>query len=168
MELTENVSPTPDTTSKEPSMSQPTSSACKILPGSVAVMSRHSELIVNKTNELMKEVIPRMVNDVVNKNREIFTDVVPKLLAKEFATHAPKILKELFKRHMKNKVLNVHPTTSIPTTKKTADLKQQLYLKMKSDLQAQDADPEMWDILKKKFERSSVSASSGKVHDAHQ
>ncbi|GJY03305.1 hypothetical protein Tco_0369245 [Tanacetum coccineum] len=76
------------------------------------------ELTVDKTNELMKEAIPRMVNDAVNKDREIFTDVVPELLAKEFATHAPKILKEMFKRHMKNKVLNVHPITSIPTTKK--------------------------------------------------
>ncbi|GKE12863.1 hypothetical protein Tco_1416414 [Tanacetum coccineum] len=91
LELTTNVSPTPDTTFKEPSMSQPTSSTCKILPGSVAII----KLTVDKTNELMKEAIPRMVNDAVNKDREIFTDVVPELLAKEFATHAPKILKEL-------------------------------------------------------------------------
>ncbi|GKC48526.1 hypothetical protein Tco_1071271 [Tanacetum coccineum] len=68
---------------------------------------------------------------------------------------------------MENKVLNVHPTVSISTTKTTTDLKQQLYLKMKTDLQAQAADPEMWDVLKKKFEKSSASASSGKVHDAH-
>ncbi|GJY54338.1 hypothetical protein Tco_0446002 [Tanacetum coccineum] len=57
---------------------------------------------------------------------------------------------------------------SMSTAKTTADLKQQLYLKMKSDLQAQAADPIMWDVLKKKLEKSSASANSRKVHDAHQ
>ncbi|GJT37906.1 retrovirus-related pol polyprotein from transposon TNT 1-94 [Tanacetum coccineum] len=52
--------------------------------------------------------------------------------------------------------------------KQTADLKQQLYLKMKSDLQAQAADPIMWDVLKKKLEKSSAPANSSKVHDADQ
>ncbi|GJZ59155.1 hypothetical protein Tco_0614971 [Tanacetum coccineum] len=136
-ELTVNVSPIPDTTSKDPSMSQPTSSIYKILPGSVAELSRRH-------------------------------DVILELVSKEFAIDAPKIIEELFKLHMKNKVLNVHPTVSISTVKTTADLKQQLYLKMKTDLQSQAANPEMWDILKKKFEKSSASASLGKVHDEHQ
>ncbi|GJU48443.1 hypothetical protein Tco_1217998 [Tanacetum coccineum] len=39
-ELTTNISPTPDTTSKDPSMSQPISSIRKILPRSVAELSR--------------------------------------------------------------------------------------------------------------------------------
>ncbi|GJU17197.1 hypothetical protein Tco_1145163 [Tanacetum coccineum] len=64
---------------------------------------------------------------------------------------------------MKNKVLNVHPTVSMSTAKTTADLKQQLYLKMKSDLQAQAADPIMWDVLKKKLEKSSAPANSSKA-----
>ncbi|GJZ38862.1 hypothetical protein Tco_0585425 [Tanacetum coccineum] len=55
---------------------------------------------------------------------------------------------------MKNTVLNVHPTTSTSTaTITTTDLQHQLYLKMKSNLQAQVANPDMWDILKKKFEK---------------
>ncbi|GJY96235.1 hypothetical protein Tco_0512596 [Tanacetum coccineum] len=106
-ELTANDSPTPDTTSKESSMSQP--NTCKILPGSVAKMSRCSELAIDKTNELMNEAIPRMVKDAVNKDRKIFADVVPELVAKEFATHAPKILEELFKCHMKNKAQATDP-----------------------------------------------------------
>nr|GEW22883.1 hypothetical protein [Tanacetum cinerariifolium] len=200
-ELIANVLTTPNTTSKDLGMSQPTSSTSKILPGSVAKLSiRHGqlreqltntfitkeyfegkmkemsdtlnnlvpELTVEKTKELMKEAIPRMVNDVVKKDREIFTYVVPELVSKEFATHAPKIIEELFKLHMKHKVLNVHPTVRISTTKTTADLKQTLYLKIKTDLQAQETDPEMWDILKNKFEKSSASSSSGKVHDARQ
>nr|GFB31600.1 hypothetical protein [Tanacetum cinerariifolium] len=94
-----------------------------------------------KTNELMKEAIPKMVNDAVKKDREVFANVLPGLVYKEFVTHAPKIIKELFKHHMENKFLNVHHTVSIST----AYLKHQLYLKMKT-----------------------ASASLGKVHDAHQ
>ncbi|GJT30321.1 hypothetical protein Tco_0910596 [Tanacetum coccineum] len=105
-------------------MSQPTSSTCKILVGSVAELSRRSYERSNSKNG----------NDAVKKDREIFENVVPELVLKEFSTHAPKIIEELFKRHMKNKVLNVHPTVSISTAKTTADLKQQLYLKMKTYL----------------------------------
>nr|GFA77196.1 hypothetical protein [Tanacetum cinerariifolium] len=137
-ELTDNVSPTPDATSKDPSMLQPTSSKSKILPRNDVEL----KLTVEKTNKLMKEAIPKMVNDAVNKDGEIFADVVPELVLKEFSTHAPKIIEKLFKRHIKNK--------------------------MKTDLQAQATDLEMWDVLKKKFEKSFASASSGKVQDAHQ
>ncbi|GJX12431.1 hypothetical protein Tco_0204189 [Tanacetum coccineum] len=151
-ELTVNISPTHDTTSKDPSMSQPTSSTTKIPPGSVAELSRRHgqlreqlmntfitkeyfegkrkemsdklnnlvpELNVEKTNELMREAISRIVNDTVKKDKEIFSDVVPELVSKEFATHAPKIIEELFKLHMKNKVLNVHPIVSTPTATTT-------------------------------------------------
>ncbi|GJX48140.1 hypothetical protein Tco_0273330 [Tanacetum coccineum] len=159
----------------DPSMLQPTSSTSKILLGSVVELSRHHGHLWEQltttfiTKEYFEEKqMPRMVNDSVKKDREIFADVVPELVSKEFATHAPKIIEELSKLHMKKKVLNVHPTASTPTAKTTANLKQQLYLKMKIDLQAQAADLQMWDVLKKKFKKSSASASSGKVHDAHQ
>ncbi|GKA04048.1 hypothetical protein Tco_0676829 [Tanacetum coccineum] len=158
-ELMANVSPTPGNTSKDPNMSQRTSSTSKTVPGSVAEPSRRHDqlseqlkntfitkeyfegkmkemydtlnnlipkLTVAKTNELMKKAIPRMVNDAVNKDRGIFADAVPELVLKEFATHALKKIEELFKHHMKNKVLNVHPIVSISTAKTTADLKQQL------------------------------------------
>ncbi|GJS67690.1 hypothetical protein Tco_0682255 [Tanacetum coccineum] len=70
---------------------------------------------------------------------------------------------------MKNTVLTVHPIISTLTATSTSvDLQHQLYLKMKVDLQTQVADPEMWDILKNKFEKSSTSASSCRVHDAYQ
>ncbi|GJZ61265.1 hypothetical protein Tco_0617402 [Tanacetum coccineum] len=138
-ELTVNVSPIPDTTSKDPSMEQLTNTFItkEYFEGKMKEMSDTfnnlvPELTIAKTNELMKEVIPRMVKDA--------------------------IIEELFKLHMKNKVLNVHPTVSISTAKITVDLKQQLYLKMKTDLQAQAANPEIWDVLKKKFEKSSASA----------
>nr|GFC68454.1 hypothetical protein [Tanacetum cinerariifolium] len=87
-----------------------------------------------KNQRAYEIAILRMVNDVVQKDREIFIDVVHELVSKEFATNAPKIIEEQFKRHMENKVLNLHLTLSISTAKTTVDLKQQLYLKMKTNL----------------------------------
>ncbi|GKB30934.1 hypothetical protein Tco_0870335 [Tanacetum coccineum] len=52
----------------------------------------------------------------------------------EFVAHAPKIIEELFRIYMQNMVLNVHPTTI--------------------------ADPELWNALKAKYEKSSASADS--------
>ncbi|GKA19953.1 hypothetical protein Tco_0699868 [Tanacetum coccineum] len=46
--------------------------------------------------------------------------------------HAPKIIKELFKIHIQNTILNVHPSSSTLSAS-IPDLQQQLYLKMKLD-----------------------------------
>ncbi|GJW10592.1 hypothetical protein Tco_1576419 [Tanacetum coccineum] len=51
---------------------------------------------------------------------------------------------------MQNTVLNVHPTTSASTTITTSDLQQQLYFKMKSNLQAQVDEPELNDAFRKR------------------
>ncbi|GJX18030.1 hypothetical protein Tco_0218862 [Tanacetum coccineum] len=45
-------------------------------------------------------------------------------------------------------------------TATTSDLQQQLYLKLKSDLQSQVIDPELWNALKAKYEKSSASTDS--------
>ncbi|GKC13168.1 hypothetical protein Tco_1009950 [Tanacetum coccineum] len=105
-------------------------------PGSQVLELEIPNLIVAKTNELIKEAVPRMVNDAVKQDRESSTSIVPELISREFYVYAPKIIEELFKIHMKNTVLNVHPTISTSTATTTiADLQQQLYLTMKSDLQ---------------------------------
>nr|GEY64637.1 hypothetical protein [Tanacetum cinerariifolium] len=92
--------------------------------------------------------------------RELSTAVVTTLISQEFAAHAPKIIEELFRIHMHNTVLNVHPTSSASTATITFDLQQQLYLKMKSDVQAQVADPWLWGVLGTKFEKSYASVGS--------
>ncbi|GJY49076.1 hypothetical protein Tco_0439032 [Tanacetum coccineum] len=75
---------------------------------------------------------------------DAFQAEVPALISKEFADQAPKIIEELFKIHMKNNIIQVHPTTSASTyTTTSADLQQQLYLKTKSNLQDQANDPEL-------------------------
>ncbi|GJU12003.1 hypothetical protein Tco_1134399 [Tanacetum coccineum] len=66
------------------------------------------ELTMAKTNELIKEAVSRMVNDVVKQDRESSTAI--------------------------NIFLNVHPTTI--------------------------DDPVLWDVLKRKFEKSSALISS--------
>ncbi|GJY36444.1 hypothetical protein Tco_0421822 [Tanacetum coccineum] len=87
-----------------------------------------------------------MVANVVNEERESSQAVVPTLIAQ---------------------------TASTATT--TFDLQQQLYLKMKTDLQSQVVDPELWDVLRAKLEKYSASAGPYRTdsfrkrdHDDHQ
>ncbi|GKC30204.1 hypothetical protein Tco_1037498 [Tanacetum coccineum] len=76
------------------------------------------EMTFAKTNVMIKEEIPRLVNLAVNKDREI----VP----------------------TNNTALNLYPTTSSSTIDiSTADLQHQLYLNMKSKPQDQAADLEL-------------------------
>ncbi|GJR14757.1 hypothetical protein Tco_0797409 [Tanacetum coccineum] len=113
-----------------------------------------SEMTFAKRNEMIKEEMPRLVNLAVNKDREIVPKNIPELIAKEFATNGPKMIKELFRKHMQNTTLNLYPTTISSTARKsTADLQHQLYLNMNSKPQDQAADPELWEILKVKFEK---------------
>ncbi|GKD49204.1 hypothetical protein Tco_1278180, partial [Tanacetum coccineum] len=132
------------------------------------------ELTISITNDLMKESLPKMVTDAVNQERESSQVVVPALILPEFVARAPLIIEELFRIYMQNKVINGHPTTSTSTAT-IFDLQQQLYLKMKSDLQAQVDDPELWDVLKAKFKKSSALVGScrddaflKRNHDEHQ
>nr|GEW15497.1 integrase, catalytic region, zinc finger, CCHC-type, peptidase aspartic, catalytic [Tanacetum cinerariifolium] len=80
------------------------------------------------------------------------------LILKEFSTHAPKIIEELFKKHMQNTTLNLYPTPSSSTAEiSTTDLQHQLYLKLKSNPEDQAADLELWEILKVKMEDPNIT-----------
>nr|GFA95073.1 hypothetical protein [Tanacetum cinerariifolium] len=94
------------------------------------------ELTVSTTDDLIKEALLRMVNDAVKQDRESSQAIVPALISQDFDAHAPKLIEELFRIHMQNTVLNVHPKTSAFTTTTTFDLQRKLYLKMKTNLQA--------------------------------
>ncbi|GJW85548.1 hypothetical protein Tco_0158693 [Tanacetum coccineum] len=96
--------------------------------------------------------MPRLVKLVANKDREVSPVDISGMVSKEFATHGPKLIEELFRKHMQNTTLNIYPKTSSLTS--SADLQQQLYLNMKAKPQDQAADPEIWEILKAKFEKS--------------
>ncbi|GKA01599.1 hypothetical protein Tco_0674264 [Tanacetum coccineum] len=107
-----------------------------------------------KTKEMINKEMPHLVNFVVNKNREVDLINAQEMIFKEFSTHAPKMIEELFQKYMQHTTLNLYPTTSSSTAGKSmADLQQQLYLNMKSKPQDQAADPDLWEILKAKFEK---------------
>ncbi|GJW06766.1 hypothetical protein Tco_1569189, partial [Tanacetum coccineum] len=170
-ELTATVSPTPTTTSQDRSKSKHISSKYKHIRGALHRICRR-----RATNDLIEDNLKSIVDNNVIQERDSLQAEVPALISKEFADHAPKIIEELFKTHMKNNVITVHPTTSTSTaTITSADLKQQLYLKMKRNLQDQSNDLELWDVLKRKFEKSSTSHTScrndafcKRDHDNHQ
>ncbi|GJT11537.1 hypothetical protein Tco_0858579 [Tanacetum coccineum] len=60
------------------------------------------QIASNATNDIVKENLPKVIADVVIKERDTFQATVPALISKEFVDHAPKIIEELFKTHMKN------------------------------------------------------------------
>ncbi|GKB86593.1 hypothetical protein Tco_0958865 [Tanacetum coccineum] len=90
---------------------------------------------------MITQEMPRLVNLAVNKDRDVDPIKAKEMISKEFSTHGPKMIEELFRKHMQNTTLNLYPTTSTLTAgKSSADLQHQLYLNMKSKPQDQAAD----------------------------
>ncbi|GJT05947.1 hypothetical protein Tco_0840409 [Tanacetum coccineum] len=141
-ELADTVTPTTATSSKTPlTTRQKKSFTAKIrrLPG------------ITNTNEMLKKEMPRLVELAVNKDREVSHVDISSMVSKEFAVHGPKLIEELFEKHMQNTSLNLYPKTKSSTaTTSSADLQQQLYLSMKTKPQDQAADLEIWELLKAK------------------
>ncbi|GJZ75608.1 hypothetical protein Tco_0640073 [Tanacetum coccineum] len=107
-----------------------------------------------KTKEMITQEMPCLVNLVVNKDHKVDPIHAKEMIAKEFETHRPKMIEELFQKHMQNTTFNLYPTTSTSTAgKSSANLQHQLYLNMKSKPQDQVADPAIWEILKAKFKK---------------
>ncbi|GJX28823.1 hypothetical protein Tco_0236902 [Tanacetum coccineum] len=152
-ELTATVSPTTATTSKTSSTSKCKKryfhSKTRTLPGSIAGMCGQRRQIRShiKNKFITQEFFAKKIQEVLQHCNTIVPD--------KFAAHGPKMIEQLFHQHMQNTTLNLYPTTSSSNAKKSsADLQQQLYLSMKSKPQDQAADPEIWEILKAKFEKS--------------
>ncbi|GJX78879.1 hypothetical protein Tco_0327028, partial [Tanacetum coccineum] len=116
-ELADTISPTTATTSKDLSTSK-----CKKRP------------ILYKTKILLG----------ITKDREVDPINAQEMISKEFSTHAPKMIEELFRKRMHHTTLNLYPTTSSSNTRKSiADLQQRLYLTMKTTPQDQAVDLEL-------------------------
>ncbi|GJX23145.1 hypothetical protein Tco_0227590 [Tanacetum coccineum] len=89
-------------------------------------------------------------------------------VSKEFNTHAPAIIEELFQIHIQSNVIHVHPTTTTSTEiESSANLQYQLYLKMKRNLQDRADDIALWEALRRKFEKSSSLNTSFREDDFH-
>ncbi|GJX21451.1 hypothetical protein Tco_0224128 [Tanacetum coccineum] len=70
--------------------------------------------------------------------------------------------------------MKTHVITLQPPSATIQDQQQQLYIKMRDDLQSQTADPDNWKVLKEKFEKSSILSESNRcdvfrkrTHDDH-
>ncbi|GKB77461.1 hypothetical protein Tco_0944356 [Tanacetum coccineum] len=100
---------------------------------------------LEKVNESLKDIVPKLATSATS---DIIKDNLPRMV-----TDAVKNERE--SSQPANTVINVHLTTSASTATTTSDLQQQLYLKMKSDLQAQVVDP---DTKRQKTTKSSKSA----------
>nr|GEV98585.1 hypothetical protein [Tanacetum cinerariifolium] len=102
------------------------------------------ELTVAKTNEMIKKEMPRLVKLAVDKDREVSPVDISGMVSNEFEAHGPKLIEELFRKHMQNITLNLYPKPSLSTaTTSIADLQQQLYLTMKAKSQDQAVDPDI-------------------------
>ncbi|GKC24794.1 hypothetical protein Tco_1026944 [Tanacetum coccineum] len=130
----------------------------------------------NATDDLIEGNLKRFVADTIIQECDVLQAEVPALVSKESANQAPPIIEEIFKNYVSNNVIQVHPTTSTSTSTTSSVVhQQQLYLNMNYNLQDQAADPELWDALKRKFEKSSTLTTSYRDdafrlqhHDDHQ
>nr|GEW36034.1 integrase, catalytic region, zinc finger, CCHC-type, peptidase aspartic, catalytic [Tanacetum cinerariifolium] len=153
-ELTNTVSPSTTTTSKDPQKERRISRKHSHLPGALRGMCRRQGYMIKdmerkSTNDLIEGNLKTVVADTVIQERYAFQSEVHALISKEFDAHAPKIIEELFKHYVQTNVIQVHPTrTTLTDTISLAALQQQLYLKMKSNLQDQANDPALWNVLK--------------------
>nr|GEW38920.1 hypothetical protein [Tanacetum cinerariifolium] len=91
-ELTVAASPITATTSKPKIKRGFTSRFKKFLISNNVVL----EMTFSRTNGIIKKEMPRLVNLTVNKDRKFDPIYVPKLISKEFATHGPKMIEDLF------------------------------------------------------------------------
>ncbi|GKA76869.1 hypothetical protein Tco_0783330, partial [Tanacetum coccineum] len=58
------------------------------------------ELTVTKTNEMLKKEMPHLVKLAVDKDREVSPVDISSMVSKEFAAHGPKLIEELFRKHI--------------------------------------------------------------------
>ncbi|GKA04009.1 hypothetical protein Tco_0676790, partial [Tanacetum coccineum] len=124
-ELTAIVSPTLATTSKDSKIREVLDHCNNVVPELTfaktnEIMNKEIPRLVNladnkvaKTNEIMNKEIPRLVNLAINNDHEVDPINVQEIISKGFVTHGPKMIKELFRKHMQNTTLNIYPTTQL-------------------------------------------------------
>ncbi|GKD98879.1 hypothetical protein Tco_1382776, partial [Tanacetum coccineum] len=122
---------------------------------------------VNATEELIENNLKPCIAATIIEDRDAFRSEVPDLVSQEFNAQAPKIIEDLFKNYVQINVIQVHPTTTTSSkTTSSADL-QQLYFKMKRSLQDRANDLALWEVMKRKFEKSPTTNTSCRDDDIH-
>ncbi|GJZ04448.1 hypothetical protein Tco_0537723 [Tanacetum coccineum] len=174
-ELTDTVLLSSATTSKDPHKKRHISSMYSHLTGALCMMCRRQGYMIRdmerkcvttdkfwnvhgKVDQVLYEIVPQIVERATN---DLIEDNLKRAVADTVIQERDAFLS-------KTNVIQVHPTSTTSTDiTSSANLQQQLYLKMKSNLQDQANDPALWDVLKHKFEKSSTSNSSCRDDDFH-
>nr|GEW91497.1 hypothetical protein [Tanacetum cinerariifolium] len=126
------------------------------------------KLAEKATEDLIKSNLNPCIAATVIEDRDAFRSEVPYLVSQQLNAQAPKMIEEIFKNYVQSNVIQVYPTTTTSTkTTSLADLQQQLYFNIKRNLQDQVNDPTLWEVLKCKFEKSSISNTSLRDDDIH-
>ncbi|GKC04720.1 hypothetical protein Tco_0996330, partial [Tanacetum coccineum] len=127
-----------------------------------------SQLTEKVIEELIKNNLKPCIAAMIIEDCDAFHSEVPDLVSQEFNAQALKSIEELFKNYVQSNVIQVHLTTSTLTkTISSADLLQILYFKMKRSLQDRANDPALWEVLKRKFEKSLTSNTSCREDEIH-
>ncbi|GJZ25203.1 hypothetical protein Tco_0562662 [Tanacetum coccineum] len=130
-ELTATVSPTTSTTSKDSSIPKSKKgffyTRRRFFQEIQEVLDHCNNVIPEmtfaKTNEMINKDMPHLVNLAVNKDHEVDPINTQEMISTKFSTYGPKMIEELFRKHIQNTTLNLYPTTSSSTAgKSTVDL----------------------------------------------
>nr|GEY00298.1 hypothetical protein [Tanacetum cinerariifolium] len=112
----------------------------------------------------MKDNLPTVVSEAIKLERENTKADIDLMVVDD--------VKLFLRDYMNNNILHVHPTTSASLS--IPNFQQQLYLKMKDDKQALDADFPLWLTLMYKFERPAshvdpcrIDAFCSRDHEDH-
>ncbi|GJX10674.1 hypothetical protein Tco_0200533 [Tanacetum coccineum] len=92
--------------------------------------------------EKTKADIASMVAEAVRKEQERTRAELSLQVSNDVATNVPPQVDAFLRNYMNNNILHVHPTESASSS--IPNLQQQLYLKMKDDEQARNADLPIW------------------------
>ncbi|GKF51033.1 hypothetical protein Tco_0147500, partial [Tanacetum coccineum] len=113
----------------------------------------------------LKEVVPMVVDETTNDS---IKKKLPKIVAEGIRLEREKVKADIasmvdsfLQNYMNSHILYVHLNESASST--ILDLQQQLYLKMKDDEQARDADLLIWLVLKYKYEKSALHVEPCRV-----
>ncbi|GJV31807.1 hypothetical protein Tco_1392207 [Tanacetum coccineum] len=136
-ELTDTISLSTPTTSKDSHMQS-------IFPASTIIFQKVHGKVDQVLHEIILQLAERAIDDLIERNlKPIIADT---------------IIQDHDAFQAETNVIQVHPTTTTSTeTTSSADLQQQLYLKIKSNLQDQANDPALWYVLKSKDSTSYAS-----------
>ncbi|GJW21183.1 hypothetical protein Tco_0031805 [Tanacetum coccineum] len=170
------------------SSSKPKTSRSKHIKGAIARMSRryglifhhkkksfmprkYMDVILKAVKYTLKEVVPKMektkadiasmVVEAVRKEQERTRAELALLVSNDVANNVSLQVDSFLRNYMNNNILHVHSTESASSS--IPDLQQQLYLKMKDDEQARNADLLIWLALIYKFGKPDSNADPCRV-----